>query len=51
MRYEGHGDAGYYLGARFVDFICRERGFNDILALEEDEVERLYLAFAASDAT
>lgn len=51
VRYEGHGDAGYYLGARFVDFICRERGFNDILALEEDEVERLYLAFAASDAT
>ncbi|MBQ2954435.1 MAG: hypothetical protein IJE07_12960 [Clostridia bacterium] len=49
-RYEGHGDVGYYLGARFVDFICRERAFDEILALDEAEVERLFLAFAASDA-
>ena len=50
-RYGGHGDVGYYLGARFVDFICRERAFDDILALDDEAVEHLYLAFAASDAT
>ena len=49
-RYEGRGDAGYYLGARFVGFICRDRAFDSILSLDDAAVEQLYLAFAASDA-
>lgn len=46
VSYEGRGDVGYYLGAKFVDFICRERDFDDILALDAEEVESLYLDFA-----
>lgn len=45
VRYEGHGDAGYYLGARFVDFICRTAEFDDILSLTPEEVEAYCLAF------
>ena len=45
VSYEGRGDAGYYLGAKFVDFICRERDFDDILALDAETVESLYLLF------
>lgn len=50
VRYEGHGDVGYYLGARFLAFICRHCALDDILSLDDAEVEALYLAFAASDA-
>lgn len=46
VSYEGRGDVGYYLGAKFVDFICRERDFDDILALDAETVEKLYLDFA-----
>ena len=49
-RYEGRGDVGYYLGARFVDFICRDRAFDDILSLDDAAVEQLFHAFVASDA-
>lgn len=45
VSYEGRGDVGYYLGARFVDFICRERDFDDILALDAETVESLFLMF------
>lgn len=45
VSYEGRGDVGYYLGAKFVDFICSERGFDDILALDAETVESLYLMF------
>ena len=45
VSYEGRGDVGYYLGAKFADFICRERGFDDILALDAETVESLYLMF------
>lgn len=48
--YEGRGDVGYYLGARFVGFICRDHAFDEILSLDEEAVERLFLAFAVSDA-
>lgn len=45
VRYEGRGDVGYFLGARFVAFICRDRAFDEILSLEPEEVGALYLAF------
>ena len=45
VSYEGRGDVGYYLGAKFVDFICSERDFDDILALDAETVESLYLMF------
>ena len=46
VSYCGHGDVGYYLGARFLQFICRSRAFDDVLALTHGEVEGLFLAFA-----
>ena len=48
VRYDGHGDVGYYLGAKFVDFICEKRPFGSILSMDVSEVERLYLAFCGA---
>ena len=45
VRYDGRGDMGYYLGAKYVDFICEKRPFGSILSMDVSEVERLYLAF------
>lgn len=50
VRCEDHGDVGYYLGACFVDFICRQRLFDDVLSLDEEDVERIYLEFCARGA-
>lgn len=45
VRYDGRGDVGYYLGAKFVDDICEKQPFGSILSLDVAEVDRLYLAF------
>ena len=43
--YEGRADVGYYLGARFVQFICSKFQFNGILSFDEKKVESLYEEF------
>lgn len=45
VSYRGRGDTGYYLGAKFVDFICQDRPFSSILNLEIAAVENLYQSF------
>ena len=45
VRYDGHGDVGYYLGAKFVDHICQSCAFDDILSMPAEDVERAYLTF------
>lgn len=43
--YCGYNDVGYYLGARFVQFICEKYRFNDILSFEIAQVEALFSKF------
>lgn len=43
--YHGHGDTGYYLGARFVRDLTETRAFDSLLGLEIKEVCELYTAF------
>lgn len=43
--YNGHSDVGYYLGTKFVQFICNKYKFDDILSFEIDIVEKLYEEF------
>lgn len=43
--YNEHNDVGYYLGARFVQFICDKYQFDEILSFDIGLVEKLYLEF------
>lgn len=43
--YHGHGDTGYYLGARFVRYLTETRAFDSLLGLEIEEVYALYTEF------
>ena len=45
VKYKDHSDVGYYLGTKFIHYICKEYNFNDILAFEIDKVEELYNKF------
>lgn len=45
--YHGHGDVGYYLGARWVQRLAEECGFDQLIRLNMDEVCDRYRAFAA----
>lgn len=48
VRYEGHPDVGYYLGARFVRYILDKELFDDIIRYEIEEVKRLFHEFILS---
>ena len=43
--YNQHNDVGYYLGARFVQFICSKYQFDDILSFDIELVEKNYKDF------
>lgn len=45
VTYKGQSDVGYYLGTKFVQFICKIYNFDDILSFDIEEVERLYINF------
>lgn len=49
VSYEGHNDVGYYLGTKFVQFICGIYSFDDALSFDIDLVERLYFDFLNSN--
>ena len=40
VTYKGQSDVGYYLGTKFVQFICKIYNFDDILSFDIEEVER-----------
>ncbi len=42
VKYRGHGDVGYYLGARFVRFLMKEYSFGEIVNLDIDTVYDLF---------
>ena len=43
--YFGRGDVGYYLGARFVQFILKDRDFDDVIGFGIDEVREWFGRF------
>lgn len=43
--YQGRGDVGYYLGARFVRDLTAERPLEDLIGLDMDNVYELYQEF------
>lgn len=45
VRFEGRGDAGYYLGARFVRFLLDSDVFDTVIRYKFDEVKRGFERF------
>ena len=48
VRWEGYPDAGYYLGARLVRFICRTHDFDEILSATADQADMWLQAYIGS---
>ena len=48
VRFDGHGDTGYYLGARFVRFLLESEDFDRVIQYGVDEVRRGFRLFAQS---
>lgn len=45
VTYKGYSDVGYYLGTKFVQFICKDYTFDDILSFDIEKVEKLFKKF------
>lgn len=45
VNYYNHNDVGYYLGARFLQFICQRYVFDDVLSFDIDVVDKLFKEF------
>lgn len=45
VSYEGKPDVGYYLGTRFVQYICEQHDFEKILLYDIDQVEELFCRY------
>lgn len=45
VKYNGHGDVGYYLGCRFVRYILSAYEFDEIIGFDIDSVTQLYNRF------
>ena len=48
VRFEGHGDTGYYLGALFVRYMMQNADFDRVIGYGLDEVKREFDRFMAS---
>lgn len=44
--YYGRGDVGYYLGARFVQYLCGKYSFEQLIKMEIDETVQDFFEFA-----
>ena len=42
VSYNGYSDAGYFLGEKFINYLCQKRLFNDILDLSIEEIKTEY---------
>lgn len=45
VEYDGHGDTGYFLGARFVQKIMEEHSFDELINFDIDEVRAQFEDF------
>ncbi len=43
--YYNKGDVGYYIGARFVQFLCDQYPFEQIIKMQQESIYQAYLAF------
>ena len=50
VSYQGYGDTGYYLGARFVRFLMERDSFDDIIMYGPEQVREGFEIFARADA-
>lgn len=46
--YNGYSDAGYYLSAKFVQFICEYVDFNQVISFDIEKVKLYYRLFIAN---
>ena len=44
-RYHGNGDVGYYLGARYIQYLVKEHSFDDLITYDLPVVMELYSEF------
>jgi hypothetical protein len=42
VSYNGYSDAGYFLGEKFISYLCQDRHFNDVLDLSVEEIKTEY---------
>lgn len=49
VKYQGHGDTGYYLGCQFVRFILSRYPLDEIISFDMDRVTQLYQQFLSLD--
>ena len=49
VRYRGHGDVGYYLGARLIRYAMAETAFDELICWDPDRVQALWQAFLTAD--
>lgn len=45
VKYNGHGDVGYYLGCRFVRYILSNYDFDEIICFDIAKVKELFEKF------
>ena len=46
VEFNGYGDVGYYLGARFVRFLLKNEDFNRLISYDPEDVSRGFEAFS-----
>ena len=47
VNYEGWGDVGYYLGARFVHFLCERIRFDGLITMKQFEIKEMFSEFVS----
>lgn len=46
VNYHGRGDVGYYLGAKFVQYLCGKYDFEQLIKVEIDDISQEFFRFA-----
>lgn len=49
VSYNGKGDVGYYLGARFVQQLCSKYDFDQLINIDIDSIYQEYMFFTKSN--
>jgi len=49
VTYDGFGDAGYYLGAKFIDYLLKKYPFDDLLKMNIDAVSNEFDSFVQNN--
>lgn len=49
VSYQDFKDAGYYLGAKFIQFLTQDKPFHSILSLSLEEIKMYYQLFLRTE--